>query len=138
MARPDTPQSFFYGYVYAKHTNASASDNPFLYDVRYLIGASHLGDQRDFYEGELSFGTGPTRPSTSASTSDELKLNKRIPAFRASAQTSRRPDPDLAVTDGIFCTYTGEPFPFRQRGRVVLVIEADDVKALTLPFAPPT
>lgn len=49
-----------------------------------------------------------------------------------------RPDPDLVVMDEISIKYTGKKFPWRSReGRVVLVIEAEDVKARKLPFEPP-
>jgi len=49
-----------------------------------------------------------------------------------------RPDPDLKVMDTISRKYTGKPFPFRKpEGRVVLVIEAENVKSAKLPFEPP-
>lgn len=49
-----------------------------------------------------------------------------------------RPDPDLVVMDEISIKYTGKKFPWRSReGRVVLVIDAEDVKARKLPFEPP-
>jgi PPOX class probable F420-dependent enzyme len=51
----------------------------------------------------------------------------------------RRPDRDLAVMDEIARKYTGKPFPWRApEGRIVLVIEAEHVKARKLPFSPPT
>ncbi|MCW5636359.1 MAG: thiol-activated cytolysin family protein [Rubrivivax sp.] len=50
-----TPQSIFYGYLYARHTNQLA-DDLFKYDVGYVHAPAHfLGDKTDFYKGELSF-----------------------------------------------------------------------------------
>lgn len=50
----------------------------------------------------------------------------------------RRPDPSLLVMDEISRKYTGKPFPWRAReGRIVLVVEAENVKARKLPFEPP-
>jgi PPOX class probable F420-dependent enzyme len=49
-----------------------------------------------------------------------------------------RPDGDFKVMDEISRKYTGKPFPWRDpEGRVVLVIESDDVKVQKLPFDPP-
>ena len=53
---PTTPQSIFYGYVHAKHTNTLTVNDDFLYKVSYLMGPPHFqGDKADFYKGELSF-----------------------------------------------------------------------------------
>ena len=54
---PYTPQSMFYGYVNARHTNAlDSATKGFLYDVYYLVGPAHFrGARSDFYKGELSF-----------------------------------------------------------------------------------
>lgn len=53
---PETPQSIFYGYVYAQHTNTLTADNRFLYDVGYLLAPPHFqGVKNDFYRGELTF-----------------------------------------------------------------------------------
>jgi PPOX class probable F420-dependent enzyme len=50
----------------------------------------------------------------------------------------RRPDPDLLMMDEISRKYTGKPFPWRAReGRIVLVVDAENVKARKLPFEPP-
>jgi PPOX class probable F420-dependent enzyme len=48
----------------------------------------------------------------------------------------RRPDADLAVMDRVSHKYTGKPFPMRDNPaqRVVLVIEADRVRFMRLPF----
>jgi hypothetical protein len=52
---PTTPQSIFYGYLYAKHSNVTF-EKGFRYDVGYLHAPSHFrGDKSDFYRGELSF-----------------------------------------------------------------------------------
>jgi PPOX class probable F420-dependent enzyme len=49
-----------------------------------------------------------------------------------------RSDGDFKVMDAISRKYTGKEFPWRNpEGRVVLVIEAEDVKVTKLPFAPP-
>lgn len=50
-----TPQSIFYGYLYARHENEIA-EKLFKYDVGYLHAPSYFrGDKSDFYRGELSF-----------------------------------------------------------------------------------
>ena len=48
----------------------------------------------------------------------------------------RRPDADFAVMDRVSRKYTGKPFPARDNPaqRVVLVIEADRVRFVRLPF----
>jgi len=48
----------------------------------------------------------------------------------------RRPDADFAVIDRVSRKYTGKPFPARDNPaqRVVLVIEADRVRFVRLPF----
>jgi PPOX class probable F420-dependent enzyme len=62
---------------------------------------------------------------------DEAMVRGRI--------VERRPDPDLVVMDEISRKYTGKPFPWRAReGRIVLVVEAEHVKARKLPFEPPS
>lgn len=53
--KPTTPQSVFYGYVHAQHTNALVDEN-FLYDVGYIAAPAHFEDAKsDFYRGELTF-----------------------------------------------------------------------------------
>lgn len=48
----------------------------------------------------------------------------------------RRPDPDLNTLDAISHKYIGKPFPMRgYDGRVALVVEAEKVRYLKLPFA---
>jgi hypothetical protein len=65
---PETPQSIFYGYVHAKHTN-TLSDTNFLYDVGYLIAPDHFkGDKSDFYKGELTFWYRPDETIYSQNT----------------------------------------------------------------------
>jgi PPOX class probable F420-dependent enzyme len=51
----------------------------------------------------------------------------------------RRPDADLAVMDRVSRKYTGKLFPMRDNPaqRVVLVIEADRVRFVRLPFVHP-
>ncbi len=46
----------------------------------------------------------------------------------------QRPDEDGAVMDALARKYTGEPFPMRGPGRIVLVIEPDHVRYRALPF----
>jgi PPOX class probable F420-dependent enzyme len=47
----------------------------------------------------------------------------------------RRPDPDLKTMDPISIKYTGQPFPMRSpEDRVALIIEADRVRYMKLPF----
>ena len=53
--KPTTPQSVFYGYIHAKHTNELVNTN-FLYDVGYISAPAHFeGAKSDFYRGELTF-----------------------------------------------------------------------------------
>ncbi|HUE39427.1 MAG TPA: PPOX class F420-dependent oxidoreductase, partial [Candidatus Binatia bacterium] len=61
---------------------------------------------------------------------DEAMIRGRV--------VERRPDPDLKVIDEISRKYTGKEFPWRgAEGRVVLVIEPQDVQVRKLPFQPP-
>jgi PPOX class probable F420-dependent enzyme len=47
----------------------------------------------------------------------------------------QRPDNDLKILDAISMKYTGKPFPMRgYEDRIALVIEADKVRYLKLPF----
>jgi PPOX class probable F420-dependent enzyme len=47
----------------------------------------------------------------------------------------QRPDPELKVLDAISMRYSGKPFPMRDyEDRIALVIEADKVRYLKLPF----
>ncbi len=58
---------------------------------------------------------------------EEVQIRGRI--------VERRPDGDLSVMDAISHKYTSAPFPRRDpAGRVALVLEADRVRHLTLPF----
>jgi len=58
---------------------------------------------------------------------EEVQIRGRV--------VERRPDADLAIMDRIAHKYTGAPFPRRDpAGRIVLVVEADRVRHLTLPF----
>jgi hypothetical protein len=53
--KPTTPQSVFYGYIHAQHTNELVNAN-FLYDVGYIAAPAHFeGAKSDFYRGELTF-----------------------------------------------------------------------------------
>jgi hypothetical protein len=53
--KPTTPQSIFYGYIHARHTNELVNSD-FLYDVGYISAPAHFeGAKSDFYRGELSF-----------------------------------------------------------------------------------
>src|SRR5450631_225673 len=46
-----------------------------------------------------------------------------------------RPDPELKIMDTISIKYTGREFPMRDpEGRVALIIEADRVRYMKLPF----
>jgi PPOX class probable F420-dependent enzyme len=48
----------------------------------------------------------------------------------------RRPDPELKTLDSISQKYTGKPFPMRgPEARIALVVEAEKVRYLKLPFA---
>ncbi len=48
----------------------------------------------------------------------------------------RRPDPELKTIDTISQRYTGKPFPMRgPESRVALIVEAEKVRYLKLPFA---
>lgn len=55
---PSTPQSIFYGYLRAKHTNLLNNDF-FTYDVGYVRSPHFSGNQSDYYRGELSFWMKP-------------------------------------------------------------------------------
>ena len=58
---------------------------------------------------------------------EEVQIRGRV--------VERRPDGDLTSMDRISHKYTGAPFPRRDpAGRIVLVVEADRVRHLTLPF----
>jgi PPOX class probable F420-dependent enzyme len=47
----------------------------------------------------------------------------------------QRPDNDLKILDAISMKYTGKPFPMREPDdRIALVIEADKVRYMKLPF----
>jgi len=47
----------------------------------------------------------------------------------------QRPDNDLKILDAISMKYTGKPFPMRgPEDRIALVIEADNVRHMKLPF----
>lgn len=53
--QPTTPQSIFYGYIHAQHTNELV-DSGFLYNVGYATAPAHFeGAKSDFYRGELTF-----------------------------------------------------------------------------------
>jgi PPOX class probable F420-dependent enzyme len=57
----------------------------------------------------------------------ELQLRGRV--------IEHRPDPELKVMDAISMRYIGKPFPMRSyEDRVALMIEADKVRYLKLPF----
>ena len=48
----------------------------------------------------------------------------------------RRPDPELKILDPISQKYTGKPFPMRgPEARIALIVEAEKVRYLKLPFA---
>lgn len=46
-----------------------------------------------------------------------------------------RPEEDCVVMDAIARNHTGQPFPVRGEGRIVLVIEADELRYAELLFA---
>jgi PPOX class probable F420-dependent enzyme len=57
----------------------------------------------------------------------ELQLRGRVVEYR--------PDPELKLLDAISMRYIGKPFPMRSHEeRIALIIEADKVRFLKLPF----
>jgi hypothetical protein len=69
--QPTTPQSIFYGYIHARHTNELANKS-FLYNVGYITAPDHFeGAKSDFYRGELTFWFKP----------EENLVNKNVGEF---------------------------------------------------------
>jgi PPOX class probable F420-dependent enzyme len=57
----------------------------------------------------------------------EVQLRGRV--------VEQRPDPELKLMDAISMRYVGKPFPMRAyEDRVALIIEADKVRYMKLPF----
>jgi PPOX class probable F420-dependent enzyme len=57
----------------------------------------------------------------------ELQVRGRVVEFR--------PDPELKLLDAISMRYIGKPFPMRNyEDRIALIIEADKVRYMRLPF----
>jgi PPOX class probable F420-dependent enzyme len=57
----------------------------------------------------------------------EVQLRGRV--------VQQRPDPELKLMDAISMKYIGKPFPMRgSEDRIALIIEADKVRYLKLPF----
>jgi PPOX class probable F420-dependent enzyme len=57
---------------------------------------------------------------------EELQIRGRV--------VERRPEPDFHTLDGLSHKYTGKPFPFRNPGQIVLVIEIEKARYEKLPF----
>lgn len=65
-----TPQSLFYGYMAAEHTNRSVSDPNWIYDVGYIAAPERFrGDKSAYYRGELSFWYKPGEAMTGQQSS---------------------------------------------------------------------
>ena len=99
------------------------------------VWVAREGDRILIATGEGSLKAKNTRrdPRLSLSIADmddpysEAQLRGRV--------VERRPDGDLKVMDPISHKYTSAPFPRRDpAGRIVLVIEAERVRHLVLPF----
>ena len=58
---------------------------------------------------------------------EEVQIRGRV--------VERRADPELKTIDAISHKYIGKPFPMRGEGQVALIIEAEKVRYLKLPFA---
>jgi PPOX class probable F420-dependent enzyme len=58
---------------------------------------------------------------------EEVQIRGRV--------AERRADPELKTLDGISHKYIGKPFPMRGDAQVTLVVEAEKVRYLKLPFA---
>jgi hypothetical protein len=59
---------------------------------------------------------------------EEVQIRGRV--------VERRPDPELKTLDAISHRYIGKPFPMRgESGHVALIIEAEKVRYMKLPFA---
>ena len=58
---------------------------------------------------------------------EEVQIRGRV--------VERRADPELKTIDAISHKYIGKPFPMRGDGQVALVVEAEKVRYLKLPFA---
>jgi PPOX class probable F420-dependent enzyme len=57
---------------------------------------------------------------------EELQIRGRV--------VERRPEPELKTLDGLSHKYTGKPFPFRNPGQIVLIIEVEKARYEKLPF----
>ena len=57
---------------------------------------------------------------------EELQIRGRV--------VERRPEADLQTLDSYSHKYTGKPFPFRNPGQIVLIIEVDKARYEKLPF----
>lgn len=58
---------------------------------------------------------------------EEVQIRGRV--------VERRADPEMKTIDAISHKYIGKPFPMRGEGQVALVLEAEKVRYLKLPFA---
>ena len=94
------------------------------------------GDRILVCTGEASLKARNTRRDARVAISIVAHDNPYVEAQIRGRVVERRPDADFTVMDRVSRKYTGQPFPMRENPgqRVVLVIEADKVRFVHLPF----
>ena len=94
------------------------------------------GDRILVCTGEGSLKARNTRRDPRVAISIVAYDNPYVEAQIRGRVVEHRPDADFTVTDRVSRKYTGKPFPMRENPaqRVVLVIEADKVRFVRLPF----
>ena len=94
------------------------------------------GDRILVCTGEGSLKARNTRRDARVAISIVAHDNPYVEAQIRGRVVERRPDADFTVMDRVSRKYTGQPFPMRENPaqRVVLVIEADKVRFVRLPF----
>jgi PPOX class probable F420-dependent enzyme len=94
------------------------------------------GDRIVVCTGEGSLKARNTRRDPRVALSIVAHDNPYVETQIRGRVVERRPDADFAVMDRVSRKYTGKPFPMRDNPtqRVVLVIEAEKVRFVRLPF----
>lgn len=94
------------------------------------------GDRIVVCTGEGSLKAHNTRRDPRVALSIVAHDNPYVETQIRGRVVERRPDADFAVMDRVSRKYTGKPFPMRDNPtqRVVLVIEAEKVRFVRLPF----
>lgn len=94
------------------------------------------GDRIVVCTGEGSLKARNTRRDPRVAVSIVAFDNPYVEAQIRGRVVERRPDADFALIDRVSRKYTGKPFPARENPaqRVALVIEADKVRFVRLPF----